>query len=56
MPGAEQIEAEPALAVDDRRGHPLVGRGIKLLRRCRQKIELGEDGVETEDDQDDDAA
>jgi hypothetical protein len=54
LPSAEQIEAEPAVAVHNRKGAPLVGRIVKAGRGRRNKLDVSQHRVEDQHDQNDD--
>src|SRR5262249_8610123 len=52
----EDVEAEPPLAVDDRKCIPSKRRNVEGEWRDRQRPEIGQEGVEGEHDQDDEGA
>ena len=41
LPGAEQFEPDPPVAVDDRKGAPRIRRAVERKRARRQKVEIG---------------
>jgi hypothetical protein len=54
--GAEQVETEPARAVDDRLAQPVVGRLIEWDRCGGMRAEIGDQGMEGEHHEDGEAA
>ena len=52
LPGAEEIEAEEAMAVDDRERAPIVGRAVESGTGYRYPVEVGQHRMESEHDQD----
>jgi hypothetical protein len=49
----EQVEAEPAVAVDDRLGRPIVRRAVEGARRSiRLRAQIGDEGMEGQHHQD----
>src|SRR5439155_23700366 len=53
LPRTKQIETEPAFAVDDRKSAPEIRRSIERERGSREKIQVGQDGMEREYQEDD---
>src|SRR5215470_8561454 len=53
---AEQVEAEPAIAVDDRMSEPVKGRRVEPSRRRGLRGHVGGDGMEGHHHDDDEAA
>ncbi len=55
-PGAEQVEAEPPLVVDDRKAAPQKRRAVERERMGRQGGEIGQHRMKGNDEQDDNCA
>ncbi len=56
LPCAEYVEAEPTITIDDREGPPQIWRLVERVRGRRRGTEIGQGGVEHQNDQGNDSA